>query len=98
MMAPEGQRFPALNFEKEKAAEISPILFVTPDDPPTLLIHGDSDRTVPISHSERMIAALKENGIDSDFITIPGAGHGFQGADLQRAQAAMLAWFEKTLK
>jgi hypothetical protein len=31
-------RFPALNFEKEKAADFSPIVFVTPEDPPTLLI------------------------------------------------------------
>ena len=33
-------RFPALNFEKEKAADYSPIVFVTPDDPPTLLIQA----------------------------------------------------------
>jgi acetyl esterase/lipase len=91
------QRFPALNFEREKAPAISPILFVTADDPPTLLIHGDKDTTVPINHSERLIAALKSTGITSDFITIPGAGHGFRGADLERARAALLAWFDQTL-
>ncbi len=97
MLASEGQRFPALNFEKEKAAAISPILFVTPDDPPTLLIHGDKDTTVPIEHSQRMIKALKESSITSDFVTIPGAGHGFRDADLTKAQGLLLAWFEKTL-
>lgn len=97
MLATSEQRFPALNFERNLAADISPILFVTADDPPTLLIHGDKDTTVPIEHSQRMIAALKEHGITSNFITIPGAGHGFRGADQERAQAAMLAWFEKTL-
>ena len=45
-------KFPALNFEKEKAADYSPIVFVTPDDPPTLLIHGDKDTLVPISNSQ----------------------------------------------
>src|SRR5205085_1705683 len=35
--------FPALDFDRSLAASISPILFVTPDDPPTLLIHGDAD-------------------------------------------------------
>jgi len=95
--ATPGQRFPALNFEKEKAADISPILFVTPDDPPTLLIHGDADTTVNISHSQRMIEVLRENHITSDFITVPGAGHGFQGADAQKAQAALLSWFQHTL-
>ena len=96
--ATEGQRFPALNFEKEKAADISPILFVTPDDPPTLLIHGDADTTVNISHSQRMFQALQENKIKSNFITLPGAGHGFRDADAQKAQAALVAWFEETLK
>jgi acetyl esterase/lipase len=93
----EGQRFPALNFEKEKAPPISPILFVSPDDPPTLLIHGDADRTVPISHSQRLIQVLKENKIDSNFITLPGAGHGFRDADADKAKAALIAWFERTL-
>ena len=97
MLATEGQRFPALNFEKEKAADISPIIFVTPDDPPTLLIHGDEDRTVPIEHSQRMIKVLKENSITSDFVTMPGAGHGFRDADQVKAQALLLTWFEKTL-
>ncbi len=96
--ATEGQRFPALNFEKEKAADISPILFVTPDDPPTLLIHGDADTTVNISHSQRMFQALQENKIKANFITLPGAGHGFRDADAQKAQAALVAWFEQTLR
>ena len=96
--ATPGQRFPALNFEKEKAADISPILFVTPDDPPTLLIHGDADTTVNISHSQRMFQALQESRIKSDFITLPGAGHGFRDADAQKAQAALVEWFEETLK
>jgi acetyl esterase/lipase len=96
--ATEGQRFPALNFEKEKAADISPILFVTPDDPPTLLIHGDADTTVNISHSQRMFQALQENRIESNFITLSGAGHGFRDADAQKAEAALVAWFEDTLK
>jgi acetyl esterase/lipase len=95
--ATEGPRFPALNFEKEKAAGISPILFATPDDPPTLLIHGDADELVNISHSQRMFQALQENRIKSNFITLPGAGHGFRDADAQKAQAALVAWFEDTL-
>ena len=95
--ATPGQRFPALNFEKEKAADISPILFVTPDDPPTLLIHGDADTTVNISHSQKMFAALQENKIKSNFVTLPGAGHGFRGGDAEKAQTLLLDWFLQTL-
>ena len=97
VQATPNQRFPALNFEREKAAAISPILFVSPDDPPTLLIHGDADTTVNISHSQLMFKALQDNAIKSNFITLPGAGHGFRDADAAKAQAALLAWFQQTL-
>ena len=98
--APTGSvldRFPALNFEKEKAADYSPIVFVTPDDPPTLLIHGDKDQLVNISNSQIIFDAFKKNNVKTDFITIPGAGHGFRGEDARRAMAATVDWFEQTL-
>ena len=90
-------RFPALNFEREKAADYSPIVHVTPDDPPTLLLHGDSDTLVPIGHSQTMHKALQETGVKSELITFPGAGHGFRGDDAVKAHAAMVKWFEQTL-
>ncbi|HXD30571.1 MAG TPA: alpha/beta hydrolase [Pyrinomonadaceae bacterium] len=98
--APTGgvlDNYPALNFEKEKAADYSPIVFVTSDDPPTLLIHGDKDDLVPIQNSQIIFDALKKGNVKTDFITIPGAGHGFRGEDLKRANAATIAWFEQTL-
>ena len=90
-------RFPALNFEKEKAAEFSPIVFVTSDDPPTLLIHGDQDPLVNISNSQIIFDALKKSNVKTDFITIAGASHGFRGEDAKRAMAATVNWFEQTL-
>ncbi len=55
--------------------EASPITYVTPDDPPLLLIHGDADRQVPFQHSELMLAALEEQGVETRLIRIPGGGH-----------------------
>ena len=92
-----GQVFPALNFDREKAPDYSPLLHVSPDDPPTLLIHGDADTLVNIDHSQRMFKALQNAGIKSAFITLPGAGHGFRGDDATKAGAALLKWFEDTL-
>lgn len=89
--------FPALDFSKDKAAYVSPLLHVTSDDPPILLIHGDKDELVPISASETMIAALKKANVTSDFITIKGGGHGFRGEGAAQAQTALVAWFEKYL-
>lgn len=92
------ERFPALDFADSLAPEISPIRFVTPDDPPTLLIHGDADELVPISNSEILHESLEEAGVTSDFITIPGGDHGFRNPEHRaRADAAMVEWFVEHL-
>ncbi len=90
-------RFPALDFDPAKAAEISPVLFVSEDDPPTLLIHGDQDQLVPLSNSERIKAAFDEANVTSKLIVIEGAAHGFRGEDGQRASSALVAWFNEHL-
>lgn len=91
------ERFPALNFEKEKAPDFSPIVHVSSDDPPTLLIHGDKDDLVPVSNSKIIYEAFKQNNVKTDLIIIEGAGHGFRGEDAKRATGAMVDWFERTL-
>lgn len=90
-------RFPALNFSQDKAAAISPILHADAGDPPTLLIHGDADELVDISNSQIMFAEFKKQNVTTEFITIPGAGHGFRGEDATSAAAARLDWFKKHL-
>ena len=91
------QRFPALNFAVDRAAGVSPITFVSADDPPTLLIHGDADTLVDISASSNIAAEFERSGVTYDFITIEGAGHGFRGEDAARADAARLSWFTTQL-
>jgi len=90
-------RFPALNFEKEKAPDYSPIVHVSPDDPPTLLIHGDKDKLVPVNNSKVIHEAFQKNNVKTQLIIIEGAEHGFRGEDAKRAGAAMALWFEQTL-
>ncbi len=90
-------RFPALNFEKDKAPDYSPIVHVSSDDPPALLIHGDKDRLVPVTNSKNIHEAFQKNNVKTQLIIIEGADHGFRGEDGKRAAAAMLAWFEQTL-
>jgi acetyl esterase/lipase len=79
------------------AAQYSPIRFVSPGAAPTLIVHGDADTTVPMVEGETMHAALTKAGVPASFIRIEGAGHGFEGADLERANAAMVQWFERHL-
>ncbi len=86
-------RFPALDFPAEKAESVSPIVFVTQDDPPTLLIHGSADELVPLDHSERIQAEFEKTGVVSKLIVIDGAGHGFRDAAAEQAREALEAWF-----
>ena len=97
-MAGPSERFPALDFDTAAATAISPILFVSDDDPPTMLIHGNADELVPIANSERLQAALDKAGVKHDFLVIEGGGHGFRDPD-HRAEAtrAMVAWFKEHL-
>ena len=94
---PAYDRFPALDLPVEEAAPVSPLLQVTPDDAPTLLIAGDADDLVPIKHSRDIQAAFQEKGVPSHLVEIAGAGHGFRGDDATRATSEMVAWFEKYL-
>jgi acetyl esterase/lipase len=90
-------RFPALNFDRAVAADYSPLVHVSPDDPPTLLIHGDADELVNVSNSEIIHAAYQQHGVQTEMIILPGAAHGFRGADAERANDAMVEWFQRTL-
>jgi len=90
--------FPALDFDKELADDVSPELQASQDDAPTLLIHGDQDRLVPLKHSQRLKEKLDEQKVPCDLIVIEGASHGFQGKDKTRAEKALIDWFDKYLR
>lgn len=96
-MTGPNERFPALEFPVDQADEVSPLLFVDPEDPPVRLIHGDADELVDISHSENMYAELQEHDVTADFITIEGGAHGFRGDDALEASAARVEWFNQHL-
>ena len=50
---------------------------VTPQTPPTLLVHAADDHVVPIENSRLMYAALQKAGVPSDLQEYPHGGHGF---------------------
>ena len=68
--------------EREPAEFIpfSPLNNVSPDYPPTLLLHGDKDSDVPFEQSEKMDRELNRQKIPHEFIRVPGGEHGFDGA------------------
>ena len=94
---PRREQFPALQFDPNQAPAVSPLLHVTADDAPSLMIHGDKDELVPLWHSEKFQAALTQKGVASDLLVIKGAAHGFSGEDAKSASQAWAAWFERHL-
>ena len=76
----------------------SPFYWVTPDAAPTLIIHGTKDDIVPFAQGEMMRDRLKAADVEVELLPIEGAGHGFGGADREKAHAAMYDWLEKHLK
>ena len=91
------QAFAAMRLTEAQATEYSPIRFVSSGAAPSLIVHGDADAVVPMVEGETMFAALTKAGVPASFIRIEGAGHGFEGADLECATAAMVRWFERHL-
>ena len=54
----------------------SPITYVTPNDPPFLIIHGDKDGIVPIEQAKILNQKLTEAGVENQFLIVEGGDHG----------------------
>lgn len=55
----------------------SPMVHASPESPRTLSIHGDQDDVVPVDLSRNLHLALKDMGVDSQYVELPGEGHAF---------------------
>ena len=60
----------------DKVARVNPVTYVTGDDPPFLIVHGDADLLVPHHQSVLLEAALRQAGVRVRLVTIPGGPHG----------------------
>jgi dipeptidyl aminopeptidase/acylaminoacyl peptidase len=94
---------PALGFDSNTpkndvaalAKQLSPITYVNAKYPPTLIIHGDSDKVVPLQQAQAMDHALAKAGVEHALEVIPGGGHDDKtfGPGLMKA----LQWFRAKL-
>jgi acetyl esterase/lipase len=55
----------------------SPVTYVTPDDPPFLILQGDKDKTVPLEQSQILYDRLKAGNVTATLVIVKNAGHGF---------------------
>ncbi len=76
----------------------SPLNWVTPDPAPILAIHGTRDRNVPFEQSVWLVERMRGMGVEAELETVAEAGHGFKGADEERAFARALDFLNRKLK
>ena len=62
---------------KDRVAKANPITYVSKNDPPILIIHGDQDKLVPYHQSVLLKDALEAVGAPVTFYKVEGGGHGW---------------------
>ena len=95
MSAIEGLLGGPLEKDKAKAIAASPIHYVSKDDPPFLIVHGEGDRVIPVEQSQRLYEALRKAGVNATLKILPQVGH--QGVLMDAVKDAEV-FFNATLK
>ena len=82
------------------AEKANPIKYVSKDDPPFLIVHGDDDKLVSYRQSELLQQALAAAGVPSKLQIEAGADHGFAGGKRSKQELAEQAaeFFDQYLK
>ena len=81
---------------KDRVASANPITYVSKDDPPILIIHGDQDKLVPYQQSVLLKDALEKVGVAVTLYNVVGEGHG--GFKDPKVPELTKAFLEKHLK
>lgn len=58
-------------------SEVDPLQNIHQGFPPTFIVHGVDDRQIPIQVSRNLLQKLRDNGVQSEMVEIPGEGHTF---------------------
>jgi acetyl esterase/lipase len=82
----------------EKAQRANPIRYISKDDPPFLIMHGDQDPLVPLEQSQLLNNALQKAGVPVSFDIVPGGGHGGEAFTRQEERLLLYDFFVKNLK
>jgi acetyl esterase/lipase len=97
--SPEGKLIGgAVPENKDKARAASPTNYVTKDDAPFLIMHGDKDPLVPHAQSKELHELLEKAGVSSKLVILPGAGHGGPQFNARETLEQVGQFFETTLK
>jgi acetyl esterase/lipase len=76
--------------------EISPILFITSNMAPTLVIHGDADKLVPIYQAKIFEKRCREAGTTYKLIVREGKDHGWP--EMAEDMSIFADWYDEHLR
>lgn len=91
-----GPRADASEDRRTLGKEISPINFVTSNSAPTLIIHGDLDRLVPIQQAKIFEERCRKENVRCKLIVKEGKDHGWR--DMDQDMALCADWFDEQLR
>ena len=76
--------------------DASALSHIDEESAPFLVVHGAQDPVVPVEHSRRLVAVLRQEGIEVDYVELPDAGHDVFGWD--RVGPRVLSFLDRHLK
>jgi dipeptidyl aminopeptidase/acylaminoacyl peptidase len=98
------QVFGTIDRNSEIVKLASPVTWVSSDDPPFFILHGENDKLVPLSQSKILYDRLVAAGVPATLTIVENAGHGFMPAggtiDPSRTEITKMVadFFDKHLK
>ena len=88
---------PAGKMSEKLKKDVSPLSFVSKDDPPILIVHGDADVVVPIQHGTVLKKALDEAGVENELLVVKGGRHNVAGAGVGETPKRATEFIRKRL-
>ncbi len=85
-------------FDPKQSDSVSPIKHVTSDDAPTILIHGDKDDLVPVSHSQDIKKVFDEKNVTNELMVVPVPGMGSMASNRRKFTRLCSTGFDAKLK
>jgi len=88
--------------DTDAVLRISPVHLVRNPTTPTMIIHSEKDFRIPIGQAEEFFIALKECGVETEFVRFPDEGHELSRSGKPRHREERLRhivrWFNGHLK
>ncbi len=79
----------------ERLWQSSPMKHVGTATTPTLIIHSAQDLRCPLEQSQQFFVALKQLGVETEFVIFPGEPHGLSRQGRTDRRVARLEWINR---